>query len=919
MFGHPIRHRRPQVRRILACSVASAALVMAANLALPTSVFAQTPPGGGNGGGTGGGAGGAYGTSGSAGVNSGGMAGGGGGGGANAAGGAGAAGSNGGAAGVWGVTNGSGANGGNSGGGTGGGGGGGGADATGANPAPAAVSTNATGGAGGNGGNFVAGANGGGGGGGGAGYVASGSGPVNVTSNLGGGTGGNGGSGSIPLGAGGDGGTGGVGLYSTMTSGAISISSGSQLSGGAGGTGGQSAGPISGAGGAGGAGAWLAGAVSLTNNGTITGGAGGAGGPAQGGFPPLPPGLTGANGVGVVAFGASIFNNGTISGGSGADAISFNGAGNTLKLGASSVLNGNISINSVNPNDGALTIDQSVQGNATLSNAITGDGALTYAGGANTLTLSGTSSYTGATYVNSGSLMVNGSIGSSSLTTVLNGAMLGGTGTVGGVQVNNGGTFAPGSGTAGTSMTVAGALGFQPGGIYQVNLNATTSSLANVTGTATLTGGIVKAYFLNGPTYTTGTYTILTSSTPITTQFASLTPVGLPSGFTASLFYDPSSPNIVQLNLVAAAPSSLPVSVAFSISDQTTVIRNKDVSFMTYMYQMAGLPTVDLSNIGIDVKTLHYATLETAEDGYASRVFGAFPSSKSSKAQVAFEPHWSVWASGSGDFGRFSGYTPTSGSVNSSSSTAGVSSGFNYSLSPTTTLGFAFGGGETHWRSPAVAVSGGSQYFQSAIHGTTTFGQTYVSGLLGFSNNWVTTSRLGVASDLLQGQFAVQSYFGRLEGGLRMEVASPVPLLLRPYLAVQPHQSRLPGYTESELTPGGTGALSYAPQTTVTTRSEIGTHFETLVPLDKALLSLSGTAAYAHDRAGASTIWAQYLATPGPLISAAGIGLPTDIALLSAKAEMRLQGGVSLFASSATQLSARSQNYSGNAGLKYTW
>ena len=52
---------------------------------------------------------------------------------------------------------------------------------------------------------------------------------------------------------------------------------------------------------------------------------------------------------------------------------------------------------------------------------------------------------------------VNGSIADLSLTTVSSGATLNGIGTVGNLQINSGGTFAPGSGTAGTSTTSGAA------------------------------------------------------------------------------------------------------------------------------------------------------------------------------------------------------------------------------------------------------------------------------------------------------------------------------------------------------------------------------------------------------------------------------------------------------------------------------
>jgi autotransporter-associated beta strand protein len=163
--------------------------------------------------------------------------------------------------------------------------------------------------------------------------------------------------------------------------------------------------------------------------------------------------LVNGNSSGVLPMGTSLFIGGTDNttgtfdlGGNNQQVTALNTQGTG---GAANVVTNNGSA------DATLTVTSGGTFAGKIKDGTTNKTALTTSGG--TLTLSGTSTYTGATTVNGGTLAVNGAIASSVLSTVNTGATLTGSGTTGAVNVTTGGTL------AGTLHT--GALTVQSGGI----------------------------------------------------------------------------------------------------------------------------------------------------------------------------------------------------------------------------------------------------------------------------------------------------------------------------------------------------------------------------------------------------------------------------------------------------------------------
>jgi autotransporter-associated beta strand protein/YVTN family beta-propeller protein len=108
--------------------------------------------------------------------------------------------------------------------------------------------------------------------------------------------------------------------------------------------------------------------------------------------------------------------------------------------------------------------------------------------GAATLTLSGASSYTGTTTINSGTMQVDGSISASAIT-VQSGGTLAGEGVIGGpVNIQNGGTLLVGDSRVG-QLTINNTLGLSGSVVMELSKTGTSLSNDQVAGLVTVTYG----------------------------------------------------------------------------------------------------------------------------------------------------------------------------------------------------------------------------------------------------------------------------------------------------------------------------------------------------------------------------------------------------------------------------------------------
>jgi fibronectin-binding autotransporter adhesin len=212
-------------------------------------------------------------------------------------------------------------------------------------------------------------------------------------------------------------------------------------------------------------------------------------------------------------------------------------AGATLGLGVSggsAFTSGNVdslftnTLTNVSMNATSLVGIDTTNGNFTYGTSVASTTRGLNKLGTNTLTLTGTNSYTGATTVSAGKLVINGSISTSVLTTVNSGATLGGTGTVGPLTVASGGILAPGDG--GIESLNTGALTLAGISNFEINTSGDAADLAIASALLTF-GGTLNVANIGGTLQNGDVFDLFDwgtkTGTFATVNLPDITPLGL--------------------------------------------------------------------------------------------------------------------------------------------------------------------------------------------------------------------------------------------------------------------------------------------------------------------------------------------------------------------------------------------------------
>ena len=639
-----------------------------------------------------------------------------------------------------------------------------------------------------------------------------------------------------------------------------------------------------------------------------------------------------------------------------AGTVTLSGFSNTIASLADGVGGGGVVQNAAANGTAVLTIT-GAQGGTTTFSGVLRDGTGGEGGnagpvlalvkdGTSTQVLSGTNHYTGTTTINGGTLQVDGSIVSSSMTTVNANGVLSGAGAVGNTTIAAGGTLLPGNGIAGSFLSVTGNLAFQSGALYLVQVTPAISTSTKVTGTAAL-NGLVGATFASG-TYVAKQYNILSAAGGVSGAFSGIQTLGLPKGFATSLSYDATDAylnlklnlgpnfggglNVNQQNVANAltnffnATGGIPMvfggltPAALTQASGELGTGSQQTTFDA-MNQFMGLLTDPFMNRGGGAPSSPGPT-GYAEEGDAN----AYAETRKTDAfamftkapPVPFVPRWSVWTAGFGGSQSTDG-NATTGSNNTTSSVYGTAVGADYLFSPNTIAGFARAGGGTNF-SVANSGSGHSDLFQAGAYVRHTEGPAYISAALAYGWQDITTNRTVAAAglDQLRAEFDANAFSGRMEGGYRF-VAPWIGVGITPYAAGQFTTFDLPSYAETVLSGAGTFALGYGAKDVTDTRSELGIRTDKSFVVQGGVLTLRTRFAWAHDYDPDRSIAATFQTLPGASFVVNGAAQASDSALTTASIEMKWRNGWSAGATFEGEFSNVTASYAGKGVLRYLW
>ena len=468
--------------------------------------------------------------------------------------------------------------------------------------------------------------------------------------------------------------------------------------------------------------------------------------------------------------------------------------------------------------------------------SISGAGSLTQAG-PGSLTLTGTHSYTGETFVNAGSLIVNGSIASSSLTTVASGATLAGTGHVGSTTIAAGGIHTPG-GSVGTQYIDGD---YRNAGTLRVEGTPSSSDLLVVSGAVDVSGATLDL-MLSPATATSwdiinGPYTLIESvgTGAITGSFASITNNLL--FLDHSLNYFGGDGNDLTLELArndvefAAIASSANQSAAAGAIDSLNTnnplwraialasdANATRAAFDQLSGEIHGSVLAGLVQGSHSIRNMASDRVRVAFGSVAAPSLPVMAFNGEEVPSLDTEPASNgvaVWGS---VYGTNASTDANGNTAEFDSSSAGMLVGVDSTIGETWLLGGFAGYGRASFDTGALASSAKADQIHLGVYGGTQWGAVGLRTGLAYTWSDIDTTRVVTAlpeSEVLSGNYdaGTLQVFGELGYTVDASIAD-----FEPFMNVAHVRARTDAFTET----GGDAALTTARSTTNTTFTTVG-------------------------------------------------------------------------------------------------
>ncbi|WP_197278336.1 autotransporter domain-containing protein [Rhizobium sp. AAP43] len=529
---------------------------------------------------------------------------------------------------------------------------------------------------------------------------------------------------------------------------------------------------------------------------------------------------------------------------------------------------------------------------------ISGTGALTKEG-AGELDLRGTNTYTGETRIAAGTLSVNGSIASSSLTTVLDGGILGGVGTVGELRVADGGTLAPGN-SIGT-LTVNGDVTFDAGSTFRVEVDDQGKTDKLIATGAIALGG--ELYFIptNGNYMPATDYDILTAGNGISGSFAS---VASSAAFLLPELTYGANGVTMRLNRNNTAFAD----IASTRNGRNVAGIVEDFATGDALYDAIvtlDVPTADLALRQLSGEIYPSLSGALAEDALYARdaVSSHLRSLNTSDfGDAAYQPwintygaHGSTEAAGVADLGRTSG---------------GVYFGIDTLAAPSTRLGMMMGYGRTSLSTDGYNASADVDSLVLGVYGATKLDKLRLSygSSLAFGKADVTRDvRFGSFDETLRADLDTTTvqFFG--EAAYSFELSQGT---IEPFAGLAHVHVRSGSFAET----GGAAALSGAGFEYDASFASLGLRASTPVMLGDTALRLNGEAGWRHAIGDAPETELAF--DRGDAFAIEGTTANRDAAFVKAGIGFDLNPGASLTLDYVGAFAADGGSHGVNAGLK---